>query len=551
MLNTVKRTEWAFVAVVAIVVLVLTSLPYAFAYLSAPDDMTFMGFIFNASDHSQYMAWYRGFQTRFLISNRLTSEPNPPIFFNLLWFMLGRFGRYTGLSAPAVYQVFRWLAGGFFLFAVYGFTSEVLADLRQRRLAFLIVALGTGLGWVLVGVKYALGLDDVPFPLDVYISEGNSLLSMMAFPHFSEAAGLILAVFWLLLVGERRKQWRYGLYAGLVALFLGWQHGYDLLIVWGVPAAYIGLRIVLDGKLPSYWMKSVVTLGLLSWPPALYSLLLTRLDPLWNEILAQFSNAGVYSPNPLHMLILMGLPLMAALATLIAYSLACFRKGEDITTSRRSQELFVVAWFISGWLLIYVPTNFQVHMINSWQVPVALVATWGLHRYVVPVVRRNWPSLDATRWVIVVSVLLVIPTNLYLWLWRFYDLNRHDYPYYLHRDDVAALEWLDHHAPPDVLVLSAYDTGRYVPLLAESRAFLGHWAQTVDFYQKRSTVEAFFDADVSNAFRREVLSTYDVDYVLHGPAERALGDFAPDRASFLESVYTTPDVSLYAVTSGS
>ena len=543
----VARKEWVFVGVIAGIILLVTALPYVFAYVSAPPDKHFVGFIFNVSDHSQYMAWYRGFQTSFLISNKLTPEPNPPIFFNLLWLILGRFGSYTGLSPASVYQIFRWLAGAFFLFVVYAFIAEVFADLRQRRMAFLVVALGAGLGWILVVLKYALAQGELLYPLDVYIAEGNSFLCMMAFPHFAEAVGLILVVFWLLLRGERREQLRYALYAGLVALFLGWQHGYDLLIGWGVPAAYIALRLVLDRKLPLYWIKALFIVGLLSWPPALYSVLLTRMDPLWEEILAQFSNAGVYSPSPLHMFILMGLPLAAAVATLIGYAFERLKKKEAVDSARSTPELFVAVWFVSGWLLTYVPTDFQVHMISSWQIPIALLATWGVFRYVVPAVKRRWPTLDAARWVALACVLLVIPTNLYLWAWRFYDLGRHDYPYFLYRDDVAALEWLDEHASPNAVVLSAYDTGRYIPLLADCYAFLGHWAQTVGFYEKRIAVNRFFDASTDDGFRQEVLREYKVGYVLYGPAERALGSYTPEGSNFLIPVFSAPQTKVYEV----
>jgi hypothetical protein len=539
-------SEYRFVGLVVVIVLLLTSLPYAFAVLTAPPDKHFMGFILNVSDHSQYLAWYRGFQTDFLISNKLTPELNPRVFFNLLWWTLGRFGHYTGLNYAVVYQIFRWLTGAFFLTMVYGFASLVFDDVRRRRTAFLVIALGAGLGWLLVVLKYALAQAELIFPLDVYIAEGNSFLCLMAYPHFAEAAGLILLVFWLLLVGERRGLLRYAVFAGLVAQFLGWQHAYDLLIVWGIPAVYIGLRLVLDRQLPVYWVKALLITGVLSWPPALYSVLLTHLNPIWDEVLAQFANAGVYSPTPLHMFILMGLPLVAAVVALVLYALGRLKGGSE-PSSWANRELFVATWFVAGWGLAYVPTDFQVHMISSWQVPIGLLATMVLFRYVIPPLERRWSFPGMASLVMTLFVVLVLPTNIYLWAWRFYDLNRHEYPYYLYRDDVAALKWLDDHAAPEMIVLSAYETGRYVPSVAGSRAFLGHWTQTADFYGKRDMVAEFFAGGTDDARRQQILRQYDVDYVLYGPAERALGDYAPDRSAFLALAFSTSRVDVYAV----
>jgi hypothetical protein len=541
----VERGEWRFVGLVALTILSLTSLPYIFGALSAPPDRHFMGFILNVSDHSQYLAWYKAFQTHFLISNNLTPEPNPRVFFNLLWWTLGRFGYYTGLHYAVVYQIFRWVAGGFFLAAVYGFVSLILDDVLRRRTAFLVIALGAGFGWVLVLLKYTLTRGELLFPLDVYIAEGNSFLCLMAYPHFAEAAGLILVVFWLLLVGEERQRSRYAVFAGLAAHFLGWQHGYDLLIVWVVPAAYAGLRLVLERRWPLYWVRALPIVVLLSWPPAVYAVLLTRLSPVWREVLAQFSNAGVYSPLPQHMVILMGLPLIAAVVTLVVSVFARLKAGSRSSPAKK--ELFVMTWFVIGWALVYVPADFQVHMINSWQVPIGLLATMGLYRYVVPALRRRWSSSRVASLAGVALLLLIIPTNLYLWAWRFYDLNRHDYPYYLYRDEVAAMRWLGDQAAPEAVVLSAYDTGRYVPSLASRRAFLSHWAQTVDFHEKRDAVEEFFVEDTDDGRRQEILQEHGVAYVLHGPAEQALGSYTPETSSFLSLAFSTPRVKVYEV----
>lgn len=544
----IRPGEWRFAGLVIVIVLMLTSFPYAFAALTAPPEKHFMGFILNVSDHSQYLAWYKGFQTALLISNKLTPEPNPPLFFNLLWWTLGRLGRYTGLSHAVVYQIFRWTAGAFFLGMVYTFAALMFPDVHRRRGAFLVIALGSGFGWILVVLKYTLMRGELLFPLDVYIAEGNSFLCVLAYPHFAEAAGLILAVLWLLLVGERRGQLRYAVWAGLVAHFLGWQHGYDLLIVWGVPAIYIVARWVRDRRLPTWWVKALLITGLLSWPPALYAVLLTRLDPTWKEVLAQFANAGVFTPSFPHMLILLGLPfILAIVTTILLVRDARHRRTDPAGPLLADAELFVGVWFVAGWALTYVPTDFQIHMLNSWQVPIGLLATVGLFRYVRPALEQRWGTGQLATLVVPAFIVLILLTNLYLWMWRFVDLNRYRYPYYLYCDEVAAMEWLADHSPPDTIVLSSYDTGRYVPGLSGRRAFLAHWAQTLDFYEKRKRVERFFDAKVDDAERLETLQTFGVDYVLYGPAERALGQYNPGDSPLFSAAFSNPRVTIYRV----
>jgi hypothetical protein len=547
-LSRIRPGEWRFAGLVIITVLLLTSLPYAFAALTSPPEKHFVGFILNVSDHSQYLAWYKGFQTAFLISNKLTPEPNPPIFFNLLWLALGRFGRYTGLGYAVVYQIFRWTAGAFFLGMVYTFAALMFPDIHRRRVAFLVIALGSGLGWVLVVLKHTLARGELFFPLDVYIAEGNSFLCVLAYPHFAEAAGLILAVLWLLLIGERQGQLRYAVWAGLVAHFLGWQHGYDLLIVWGVPAVYVVARGVRERRLPTWWVKALFITGLLSWPPALYAVLLTRLDPTWRGILNQFANAGVFTPSFPHMLVLLGLPFILAIVTIVLSVRDAHRHRTDPAGPLLADaELFVGVWFVAGWALTYVPTDFQIHMLNSWQVPIGLLATVGLFRYVRPALEQRWGTGRLATLLVPVFIVVILLTNLYLWIWRFVDLNRYDYPYYLYHDEITAMEWLAEHSPPDAIILSSLDTGQYVPALSGRCAFLAHWAQTLNFYDKRERVERFFDARVDDADRLETLQTFGVDYVLHGPAERALGQYNSGESSLFSEAFSNPQVTIYRV----
>ena len=151
------------------------------------------------------------------------------------------------------------------------------------------------------------------------------------------------------------------------------------------------------------------------------------------------------------------------------------------------------------------------------------------------------------RWLVaLLGVAIVIPTNLYLFAWRFLDLSRLDYPYYLYQDEVAAMDWLEENAPEGSIVLSSYDTGAYLPGISGKTAFLSHWAQTVDFYGKRALVEEFYSSDTTSARRQQILEQNKINYVLYGPAERALGEFQSQEMNTLQVVFTSPEATLYA-----
>jgi hypothetical protein len=128
-----------------------------------------------------------------------------------------------------VYQAFRWLAGGSFLWATYRLIAQITQDSERRRTAFLLVALSSGLGWILVILKYTLTRGVLLFPLDVYIAEGNSFLCILGYPHFAFAATFICLVFEFIWRGWTEKRTKHMITAGVLGLLLGWMHAYDLL----------------------------------------------------------------------------------------------------------------------------------------------------------------------------------------------------------------------------------------------------------------------------------------------------------------------------------
>jgi hypothetical protein len=477
-----------------------------------------------------------------LITNKLTPEPNKPLFFNLLWWTLAQVSRWTGLGYAPVYQAFRWIAGGSFLWAVYRLVAQFLPGVRQRRTAFLLVAFSSGLGWVLVVLKYTLTKGVLLFPLDVYIAEGNSFLCILGYPHFAFAAAFIALIFEFIWRGWKEERTKYMLIAGLLALLLGWQHAYDLLLIYGITGTFALLMWLRRRAFPwrLFWGGAIVCM--LSCSGAIYSAILTTVDPLWEEVLAQFANAGVYTPSPPHMAILFGFSLIMATATWIGLA---WRKQWS------EENLFVMAWFLAGAMLNYIPTDFQIHMLNSWQIPMMILVTKGLYDFVTPAIVSQWPATgpQVARWAVAVFIIAVLPTNVYLWAWRFLDLSRHNYPFYLHRDDIAALNWLQENTLPDDIVLSSLTVGQYVPAVSGNTAFLAHWAQTVDFYDKRNRVASFFDAATPDEERAETLYAFGVDYVFYGPAERALGDHNPANTPWLALTFSAPQVDVYSVKS--
>ena len=494
--------EWRIVGLAIIAMIAVTSLPYIYGYISAPADRHYIGLMMGVPDHLQYFSWMRDLSKQSLASNRLTSEPNDPAFFNLLWWSVGRLGALTHLDYPILFQILRVLAIALCLSSGYAFFQTVIAARDQRRLAFLIFVLGGGFGVLWVIIKYLQQLSDVPFPDDIYTAEANTFFISLAFPHFTMATALLTATFTFTLLALREQRLIYALGAGIVAMLLGLQHTYDLIIVYTVMGMFGALVWIRDRRFPTFYMLCGLCVALLSGPPSIYMFLLVKTNPVWGAVLAQFGNAGVFTPALPHIIVLMGLPLWLALIKL----------RPALFMSQNDAELFVAVWFVAYFGLIYIPTDFQIHMLLGWQIPTAVFASKALYRLTNLV--YDFSARISVRAILGTALLLMLLTNIYILGWRFVELRRHIEPYYISQDQRMALDWLEVHTTSDDIVFAPLAFGQFVPMWSDARAFLAHWANTLDFYGKVERVEKVFDQATPPADRNDILRSADVDYVI-------------------------------------
>lgn len=542
-----SASEKRFLFLITIGLLLVTSIPYVYGYLTTPPDQWFSGVVYNVHDTAQYFSWMRESGRALFIENKLTSEPNEPIYLNLHWWIPGRLAAILGLSLPQVYQLFRLFSVLLAVVAGYAFCARLFTDRARRRFAFLLMTLTSGLGWVWVVKKYLLHHPEVDFPRDVYTLAGNSFWVMMGAPHLTFALALTLLVLALALEGHRQRRFAISLGAGFLAFFLGMGHIYDLVTVWAVLGVF-GLLVTLRDcwSWRTFWRLFVVVL--LSAPTALYwGWVSSDANPMWKQALAQYDNLGVFTPDPPHLILLLGLTFIIALTTF---------KGIVPLQEQSDQQLFIKSWFGVTLLLVYLPLRFRIMLLTGYQLPMATLATIGLFDHILPWLQERLPANQLGhylsrerlgRWVPVLFLLAVIPTNLYLLGWRVIDLNRHDYPFYLYRDDVAALRWLEEHTDPSDVVLSSFTIGHYVPGLAGNKAFLSNAVMTMDSHRKEAMVGDFFDPATSDDERRALIHKYGIRYIFYGEAERAVGGYDPGESSLFTEVFTSPRVKIYAV----
>ncbi|MBE7552934.1 MAG: hypothetical protein HS126_17825 [Anaerolineales bacterium] len=222
--------------------------------------------------------------------------------------------------------------------------------------------------------------------------------------------------------------------------------------------------------------------------------------------------------------------------------LAHFRpKTVDPNDPATYKTLFLVIWCLVFPVLVYLPFNLQRRLVVGVQVPLVILATYGVFRLTQKYIRPNRQTLARA-----VIILFFSLTNVFLLLGGLVSVSFRQPPIFHPASQLAAMQWLDGVAAGEV-ILAVYETGNVLPAYANVRAFVGHGPETVNSEEKRQQAKQFFSREIPDGWRRDLLKKFNVRYVYYGPNEKAAGEFAPGQAAYLEEVYNHGDIQIFEV----
>jgi len=535
--------EYRFVLLWGIIALAVASIPYLLGAALATDERVFGGFVYAVEDCYSYLAKMRqGAEGDWLFHIAYTPEPHPGAFFFPFHLLLGKVaallpGGDLTARLVLVYHGARLLLGLGLLLTVYRFIAEFTERLLVRRLAWLMVTFGGGLGWLLVALGQSHWLGSLP--LDLILPEGFTFLVLYSFPHIALARTLLLwGLLFILKAWEGNPNVQcpmskphftlHAASAGGCWLLMGLIVPFYVAVAWAVTGVALLALWLRQKSIP--WREGLLAgvAALVSAPVIAYSAWVFTSDRVYATWAAQNL---ILSPHPLHYLAAYGvLLLLAAFAMRAAWR------------SQRPTWL-PLAWVAAAPLLVYLPFNLQRRLIEGAQIPLSLLAAWGL----VKISPLQSPSLKSRLFVGVVLIGLSL-TNVLLVAGNSLALRGQPAPIYREAGEVAALDWLNEQIEPDDVVLSSYATGNYLPARVEARVFVGHGPESVHAGAKKEQVARFFDAATNDTWRQHLLTEYGVDYVFWGPEERALGGWNPRDADYLQPVYEASGYTLFEVT---
>jgi hypothetical protein len=438
---TGRLGEYRFVLIGSFLALAITSIPYLLGAALATEERVFGGFVYAVEDCYSYLAKMRqGAEGAWLFHIAYTPEPHPGALFFPFHLLLGKLAQLLSggnLTSSMIwtYHVARWVFGLGLLLTVYRFLAAFTRRTVVRRLAWVMVTFGGGLGWLLIALGQADWLGSIP--LDFILPEGFTFLVLYAFPHIALGRTLLLGgLLWLFkawqlnhvtgdpgrVSGSASRLSSVGpaVVAGLLWLLMGLVVPFYVAVAWAIVGAgwiVLAVRERLAGRrLRPLGFPMGRLMGAGSRTPAQESapratsqnpkglaipeplLLLARRLPWGRAVVAgiaalvsapivvysawRFTSHPVYgawasqnrilSPHPLHYLAAYGVPL----------ALAGFAV-KDAWHSKRPTCL-TLAWVGVVPFLIYLPFNLQRRLVEGVQVPLSLLAAIGLTKITNP-----------------------------------------------------------------------------------------------------------------------------------------------------------------------
>lgn len=547
MRSLVRVLDLKFVLLFFLIFFCLSCGPYLYGYISAPPGKKFVGLVgWDVAGSYMYLMWERqAAEGHVLLENRLTPEKHAPFYFNLEWLLLGRMIKYTGLSMIASFHLERFLT----LLAAFAILYYLLTCFfdhrRERRLVFLWIISTSGLGWVFWLLQDLGGLS---WNIRVWDIEGVNLFGyLINKPHVIRSLAMICLSYALLLKGEQSHRRVYFILAGLSILAQGFIRPYDLPTAFLLLILFPTLICIREGRFSQARCLNYFLAALTAAPIYLYYIVLHRLSVLKDS----FRAVDFPAFTPLELVTWLGIPLL-----LLAAGFDGLKRWRNWSLS----ELFLYLWYavVLGLIYAYPIIPWGMESAGLCYIAAPIVAGIFLFRDVLPRVVATTPwqwissrfhvtgsGLAALAFVPV--ILLSLPSNVVLTARLFHTLAEHSRPYYIPTGVADAFQWLEQHAQPRDLVLSHPGNGYHLPADAGVRAFVGHGHFTINYQQKVEQMLYFYNAAASEAFRKELLKKYGIDYVFFGDLERATGAFDPLTAPYLSPVYANATAAIYKV----
>lgn len=428
-----------------------------------------------------------------------------------LYTILGKVSSPFNLSNALTFHLTGLVTSFFLIMIIWWFIKIFLENEIEKVVAFTLILLGGGLGWLFFPKNL---LPDIGQP-------GFTLASALQRPHEAVSLGLFLlslGSFWQAIV---LKNWRLLVCGSLGYFLMLFFHPYSALPLGAILFCFgVYWWLKTDSR---EFLKVFVSLGV--WAGAYF--LLAGKDLLANPTFSGLASQVQDSPSLVYAILGWGL--------LFPFAVVAFFSRE-----KSDKALFFKMWLVVQWLIIYLPFGFRRLMIRGLWIPVAILAVKGI---------RIVASKIKWDYYLTAGLLLFFASfsTLYVSYKRLTETPENRW-IYLTRQEGETINYLKTHGQDEEEVLASYRIGNLIPAHTKKRVYLGHSFQTPNAEERMGEIYRFFAGKMTEVEAREFLGKAKITWVFWGPDEKAIGGLTTIPAKrLLQPVIEKEQVSLYKV----
>jgi hypothetical protein len=528
----IAKKEKRWVIWFALIVIVVTSLPYLWGFIRQGTDWRYTGLLIGTEDGNSYLAkMLLGSHGDWLFRTPYTPFQQTGFLAFLPYYLLGKltWGPNQHFQIVALFHLFRFAAGFLSILATYDFLAVFVQDVKLRRIGVALATLGGGLAFLsLLGLNQLWG---GRLPLEFYSPETFGFLEIFSLPHLALGRAFFLWGLRKYLLDQQNNEWATRLIAGVFWLGLGFMQPLTVVVGWVILGVHL-LSIAIWNWIRhskdwgTWWVHfwRAFWMVIISAPLVLYTFISFKIDPF----LRGWESQNIIKSPPFGDYLLA----FGVILPLVVIGVVKTLK----TINERS--ILLVGWIAIFPLLAYAPYNLQRRLPEGIWAALIVIAMIGLLSLV-----------GKLRKVAQVWLYFAFTPALILILGGFISANRVSLPLFRPEDETSAFTYLAEHADKGQIILAAYDTSNVLPTWAPLRVFIGHGPESIKLKEIRPRVEAFFQTSTEDSTRIELLNEFQVAYIIWGPQEKALGDWNPPSSSLVDLVYKNQTFDVYKVKS--
>jgi hypothetical protein len=216
--------------------------------------------------------------------------------------------------------------------------------------------------------------------------------------------------------------------------------------------------------------------------------------------------------------------------------------ASSMWTINRHKTLLPVLWMMIGLAGICIPISIQRRLIEGFWVALITLTFAFLDK------PPRWLSGRYKNTVTLGLLIFSLPATLLLFAGGVQTARTPAEPVFLPREQVALFEWFNEQdLQVFPLVLASFDSSNTLPAFAPVRVLIGHGPESAGGKILQEQVETVYHQETRDLQRIHLLREYAVNYLVWGPSERALGEWNPFKAEYLQLVAKEGPYSLFQV----